>query len=157
MKRDPRHIDSDKLVDVTWGVFRFRSFGSGFDDLARRAHIDSTVRCHVHLIVIAAPQMRQDVTIVFMGNFDFFPFAGFPFIVENVTPDWRAAIVAVIPLDVDRITRSADGVKYRGCWWNCKTIVIKLSFQIVRHFAPLSSCLQTRIDLGRPLLDGREF
>lgn len=111
VKGDPRYIHYYEFIGVTRRVFRLRPFGGGLHDLAGRSHTDPIERGHVHLIDITAPQTRQDVTVDIIRHLHLFPFTGLPLVVKNITPDLRPAIVAALPLDVDRITRRAGGVK----------------------------------------------
>lgn len=118
MKSDPRHVHSDEFITVAGRVLRLRSVRRRFHDLARRAHAYPIVRRQIHLIIVPAPQPRQHETVDLVGDLHLLPFPRFPLIVEDVTPDWGATVVPVLPLHVDRITRRAGRVKQRGCGWN---------------------------------------
>lgn len=120
MKSDPRHVHGDEFITVAGRILRLRSVRRRFHYLAWRAHADPIVRRQIHLIIVPAPQPRQHETVDLVGDLHLLPFARFPFVVEDITPDRGAAIVPVLPLDVDRITRRAGRVKQRGSRWNCE-------------------------------------
>lgn len=110
MQGDPRDINRDKFVTISRRIVRLPAFCGRLDDLAGSAHADAIVRCQIHLIVVAAPESRQDEAAHFVRYLEFFPLAGLTFVMQDVTPDRRAAVVAVFPLHIDRIATGTDRV-----------------------------------------------
>lgn len=111
MQSNPRDVNSDELVAGTGRFVRLRALCGSLDDLAGPAHADAIVRRQVHLIIVAAPEPRQDEAAYFVRYLEFLPLAGLAFVVQNVPSDRRAAIVAIFPLHVDGIATGTSRVQ----------------------------------------------
>lgn len=110
MQSNPRDIHCDELIAVSRGFVGFRALCGCFNDITGSTHTDTIIRRQVHLIIIAAPETRQDETAHFVGYLEFFPFTGFAFVMQNVTSDSGTTVIAVFPLYVDRIAAGAGRV-----------------------------------------------
>lgn len=111
MQSNPRDVNSDKFVTGTGRFVWLRALRGRLDDLAGSPHADAIVRRQVHLIIVAAPEPWQDEAAHFMRHLEFLPLAGLAFVVQNVSSDRRAAIIAIFPLHVDGIATGTGCVQ----------------------------------------------
>lgn len=81
MQSDPRNVDRNEFVASPGRVVRFRALRGRLDDLAGSAHADTIIRRQVHLIIVAAPEPRQDEAADFVRHLELLPLAGLAFVV----------------------------------------------------------------------------
>lgn len=81
MQSDPRDVDRDEFVAGSGRVVRLRALRGRLDDLAGSAHADAIVCGQVHLIIVAAPEPRQDEAAHFVRHLELLPLAGLAFVV----------------------------------------------------------------------------
>jgi len=111
MQSNPRDVHRDEFVAGTGRVVRLRALRGRFDDLTGLAHADAIVRRQVHLIIVAAPQPRQDEAAYLVRYFKLLPFARLAFIMQDVAANCRTAVVSVFPLHIDRVAAGAGRVQ----------------------------------------------
>ena len=129
VQRDPR--DVHRYEFVAWRIVGFRALSRCLHNLARRAHTDAIVRRQVDLVIGTAPELRELIAGRLVGELDLFPLAELALEVEDVAAHGRASVVAVLPLDVDRVARRARSVEQRCGWWYCRRFLIAENIVVI--------------------------